>query len=291
MTRRGFNNTLFVPVAVAMLLLLLAVPQTARAHGELLIRIATVTGQIQAATNQSAQLYLQRGELYREDKNWDAAASDYSRAAALDPNLAAVDLCRAMMLSDGGDLGAARKLFDKVLARDPKDGKALVERARLFIKLGQPKLAVVDYEHGLAVLEPEPDYFLEWARTLEADARIAEALDSLDQGIKKFGPVSTLQMYAVDLELRRGNRDAAIARLDAIIQGAPRKENWLARRGDILLEAGRQAEARKSYAGALVAVKLLPLRLQHNPPMMNLQARVNAALAGLKNSPAFGKVD
>src|SRR5215475_1708348 len=62
------------PNAFGALLLLVSVlaiaalPFTARAHGELLIQIKELTRQI--ATNGTPQLYLERGELYREDRNW-----------------------------------------------------------------------------------------------------------------------------------------------------------------------------------------------------------------------------
>src|SRR5687767_1074859 len=71
--------------------------QTARAHGELEIRIAKVTRQIETATNNLDQLHLERGELHREHKDWEAAKSDYDRAEQLNPRLF-VDFCRAQML-------------------------------------------------------------------------------------------------------------------------------------------------------------------------------------------------
>ena len=86
-------------------------PQVASAHGELLIQIAAATKQIESATNNAADLYLHRAELHREHQDWEAAKSDYDRAADLDPNLVAVDFCRAKMLDDSGQFAAARADF------------------------------------------------------------------------------------------------------------------------------------------------------------------------------------
>lgn len=278
--------------SATVLVIAVAVPQSVRAHGELLIRIAAVTRQIEAATNNLAALYLERGELHREHRSWEAAGSDYARAAQLAPSLTAVDFCRAMMLADSGQLDAARAMFDKVLARCPTDGEAFIGRARVLVKLGQHKPAAADFRHGLELLsEPKPDYFLELAQALVEQGQADEALRSLDEGMKRFGSIVTLQSYALDLELRRKNNDAALARLDTILERSERKENWFARRGDILLAAGRLAEARKSLEAALAAVHTLPLRLQQGPAMLKLQSRVNAALAGMTNAPSVGNVD
>jgi hypothetical protein len=69
-----------------------------------------------------------------------------------------------------------------------------------------------------------------------------------------------------------------------------RKESWFTWRGDILLEAGRTADARKSYEAALAAVNRLPGRLQQGPAMVRLQAHVHAALAGITNAPPSGQM-
>ena len=56
-------------LAGVLAVLCLSLPQTARGHGELLIRIGEMTKKIQAATNHLGELHLQRAELYREDQN------------------------------------------------------------------------------------------------------------------------------------------------------------------------------------------------------------------------------
>src|SRR5262245_29219653 len=109
---------------------LIVTPKSATAHGELLIRINPATKRIASATNNLALIYLERGELYREDQNWEAAEADYAKAAQLDPNLVGVDFCRARMLDDAGRLPESRALFDKYLARYPSDGEAFIGRAR-----------------------------------------------------------------------------------------------------------------------------------------------------------------
>lgn len=244
---------------------------------------------MELATSNPAALYLARGELHRQHQSWDEAESDYARAAQLDPNLAAVDFCRAQWLADLGKLEAARALFDKGLARCPSDGGAFLGRARVRAKLGERPSAIADFRRGLELArEPAPADFVELAQLWLAEGQPEEALRSLDAGLKRLGPVSALQVLALELECERKNHAAALARLESLLAQATRKENWLARQGDVLLAANRPAEARKSYEAALAAVRLLPSRLQQGPAMLNLQSRVNAALSGMTNATTTG---
>ena len=177
-------------------------------------------------------------------------------------------------------------MFDQALQRSPGDGECFVGRARVLLKLGQRQAAIADFWRGLEQLrEPQPEYVVELAQALSAEGQVEEALRALDEGIRKLGPIVPLQGYALELELGRKNNDAALARLETILARALRKESWFAQRGDILLEIGRAADARKSYEAALAAVARLPGRLQQGPAMVNLQAHVHAALAGITNEP------
>ncbi len=273
------------------LILFLIPPHSARAHGELHIQIANVTKQIATATNNLGKLYLRRAELHREDQTYDDASADYDRAQQLDPTLLPeVEFCRGRMLAQSGKLEQARQMFDAVLSRPLSNPKAWIERGRVLGRLGKPQAAIADYRRGLELdTTPEPEAFLEVAHLLSDEGKPEEALRALDQGIRKFGPIPLLQVEAVQLELNARRVDAALARLDTIIQREQRKEHWYARRGEILAAAGSREEARAAYQSALGSIKLLPNRLQLNPPMQNLQADINAALAKLTIGPTEKK--
>ncbi|MBA2480512.1 MAG: hypothetical protein H0V44_07605, partial [Planctomycetes bacterium] len=88
------------------------------AHTELEVRIAEATAAIDAHP-EDATLYLQRGDLYRQHACWDDALADFERARRLAPDLAVVDLDRALTLSDAGRDADALAAFDAFLARAP----------------------------------------------------------------------------------------------------------------------------------------------------------------------------
>jgi predicted negative regulator of RcsB-dependent stress response len=122
---------------------------------------------------------------------------------------------------------------------------------------------------------------LERAQALASagDGHVAEALRSLDEGVAELGPVVTLQLLAIELELRRKTYDAALARLDAVAAQSPRKETWLERRGQILASAGRAAEAGEAFVAALAAVEALPPPRRRVRAVIELEARLRTALA------------
>jgi tetratricopeptide (TPR) repeat protein len=259
-------------------------PHAAGAHGELLLRIAELTRRIQTASNDLAVLYLQRGELYRQDQNWSAAEADLARAAQLDPTLP-VDLCRAKLLADTGQLEAARAQFDALLSRAPQNAEAWLGRAEVHLRQKRISEALADFRRALELsAHPLPAQALTLARALRDAGRADEALNLLDASLRNTGAPLELHAEALNLELECKNFDAALQRLEVILRRAHRKEEWLAKRGEILLQAGRPAEARQAFEAALAAIRTLPQRIQQNPPMLKLRADIHAALARLNGT-------
>src|SRR3954468_20383167 len=75
---------------------LLAFSAAAFGHGDLHERITALSEQIAAAPGK-ADLYLQRGEVYRNHEDWDLALADYDRADQLDPDNRVVVYARARL--------------------------------------------------------------------------------------------------------------------------------------------------------------------------------------------------
>ena len=244
------------------------------AHEGLHEQIAAITAKIKRDPK-NASLYLQRGELHRLHRDWVRAAADYDRAEHLQPGLQIVDLARGKMLFDSGKLQRAKLTLDRFLVRQPDHYEGLITRARILAKLGARTDAAKDFTQALALSSvPEPELYLERASVLAAD----EALHSLDEGINKLGPLVTLQVAAIDLELRRKNYEGALVRLDQIAAQSQRKESWLVRRGEILQLAGRDEEARAAFNAALTAIESLPPAHRQSRSVAALELRARSAL-------------
>ncbi len=228
-------------------------------------------------------LYIKRGELYRENREWSQALTDYKRAAKLDPELAVVDFCKGRLYLDQGSPELAKDPLDHFLEANPDHAEALQTRARVLVKLGSPLEAVKDFSRALN-MDMRPELYLERAQALLSVGPdyATEALAGLDEGIRNLGPVVTLELAAIDLELAASRYDYALQRLEAVANQADRKESWLARRGEILEKSGRFAEARQSYSDAIAAIDSLPERAKNTRTTEQLKARIEERIAALK---------
>jgi predicted Zn-dependent protease len=266
------------------LILLIAVcivlaPSLVWAHEGLHEQIAAITAKIKRDPK-NASLYLQRGELHRLHRDWGRAAADYDRAERLQPSLKTVELARGKMFFESGKLQRAKLTLDRFLNQQPGHYEGLVTRARVLGKLGARSDAAKDFTQALAASSaPEPELYIERANVLGGDEqRVDEALRGLDEGIHKLGSLVTLQLAAVDLELRRKNYDGALTRVDQIAAQSQRKEAWFVRRGEILKLAGRDDEARAAFNAALVAIESLPPAHRQSRSVVSLELRARSAL-------------
>jgi len=191
-------------------------------------QIAAITAKIKRDPK-NASLYLQRGELHRLHRDWSRAAADYDRTALLQPGLTIVDLARGKMLFESGRFQRAKLTLDRFLTRQPNHFEGLMTRARVLAKIGSTAAAVEDFTQAISQSPaPEPELYLERAQLIAGHGKnIDEALSGLDEGIKRLGPVVTLQLPAIELELGRQNYEGALSRLELIAAQSERKEAWL----------------------------------------------------------------
>jgi tetratricopeptide (TPR) repeat protein len=274
------NRTL---CAVALALL----PLRALAHGDFHTLIIEANKVIeQDPTNPEG--YLKRGELYRLHQQWDAARVDFDRAESLGATPASLDLGRGRLYLDTEWPLSARAAFDRFLIAQPKHVEAFVLRGRALLKLGQALSAAEDFTRAIAASpEPGPELFIERAQLMAAAGaeHLPAALRGLDEGIEKLGPLVTLQLTAIDLELKQKNYDSALARLDRVAEKSPRKESWLARRGEILLQANRPDEAKQAFQSALKSLETLPPVRRNVPAVLELERRIKREIAALGKAP------
>jgi tetratricopeptide (TPR) repeat protein len=264
-------------------MMVMAATPGAQGHAELLIQIEAMDKEIAKDPN-NPELYLRRGQLRREHLEYDLAHADFDRAEALAPQLATIDVFRGRLFLDWGWPLSARACLDRFLARHPRHFDALVLRARALTRLNQRLAAVRDYDRAIATAaEPGPDLFIERAQVLvdQGPEQLAAALKGLDEGLQRLGPLVTLQLFAIETELKRNHFDGALARVDLVAARSPRKETWLARRGEILQQAGRPDEAKQAYQSALAALQTLPPTRRNVPAMQELSKRIQQEIDSL----------
>jgi tetratricopeptide (TPR) repeat protein len=289
--RRFVSIVCMIMIALRFILLLAGaltlVDRHAFGHGDVHERINQLTQQI-TQTPSNASLFFQRAELYRVDQDYTNALIDLDRVAQLDPTIVRVDFCRGRVQFEANRPQAALPPLNKYLASKPKDAEAFTTRARVLAKLGQHKPAVEDYTTAIGLSTSSPELFIERAESWRAQGKGEEAIRGLDEGIRKMGPLVTLELPAIDLEVSLKRYDAAVARIDAVTARLQRKETWLFRRAEILRQAGRQADAKNNYREALAAIERLPPTHRNTRATLDLEGRIRAALA-TNSLPAASK--
>ncbi|EEF62257.1 tetratricopeptide repeat protein [Pedosphaera parvula] len=259
-------------------LFLFAVQAKLLAHGDLHGRIAALTIQINAETN-NPQLYLERGELHRLHEEWEGALADFNRAAALDPTSKLAELGRGRALLGAGNPKEALLALEIFLKAFPHHIEARLTYARALSRLNRPAEAAENFSQVIQLTpDPMPDYYLERARMLVLANRLDEALNGLDEGIKRTKAVASLQLPAIDLEIQQKHFDEALSRLDQLSALAPRKEAWAARRGEILELADRTTEARAAYMSGLAWLQDLAPARRQTRMMVELDHRLREGL-------------
>jgi tetratricopeptide (TPR) repeat protein len=173
-----------------------------------------------------------------------------------------------------------------LLAETPNHPEANLALARALAELGQSRDAAAHYTRAIeAAPVAIPSHYLERADVLLVSGEPQVALNGLDEGLSRLGPVVALASRAIEIELAQGRVDAALVRLDRLASRASRQETWLARRAEILEDSGRRAEARAAYAEVLSEIDRLPARRRATPAMAQLESRAREGVARLTRAP------
>ncbi|HUR46989.1 MAG TPA: tetratricopeptide repeat protein, partial [Candidatus Saccharimonadales bacterium] len=256
---------------------------TGWSHGDMHGQIVETTKLIDKDPR-NPSLYIKRSDLYRAHGDFDNAYADLEQASILDRRMEVLPLARGRLFFEANWPQSAKNALDQFLASHTNHVEAHALRARCLSKLGRRMDAVKDYSRAIAFsAEGAPELYLERAQTLseEGTKYFPEAVKGLEEGMKKMGPLITLQLYAIDLEARQKNFDAALTRLDTVAAASPRKETWLARKGELLQQAGRPDEAAEAFKAALKAIAKLPDARRYVPAMQELEKRIQAVLQAL----------
>ncbi len=249
------------------------------AHGDLHNQITQLTKQLEAEPK-NAVLYHKRGELHRAHGEYLEALADYTAAEKLDPKLDVVLLSRGRVLSESGKFASALKALDEFVSRHPDHIEARWLRGRVLARLNRRDEAEKEFVGVIAATEePSPEQIIERAQNLEQAGRVEYALSSVNAAMKRVGSLATLEMEALNLELQLKRYDDVLMRLNRLIAGAQRKETYLARKADVLRQAGKSEMAQRCYAEALQAIVALPENQRHVKSTIKLEEEVRRQLA------------
>jgi tetratricopeptide (TPR) repeat protein len=240
--------------ALAAALLAIALPAAVFAHADV-DELKSEADAAVALRPHDPLAHLDRARVLRVAGDWDAALAALDAAAARGADAEEVDAIRASVLLDAHRPQPALREIDRILARRPDRYGVVFERGRALLMLGRAAQAEQEFGRAIAAMpSPKPEHVFVRRDALLALDRPEAALAALDAGMVRIGPVAALQLAALDIEVQLARLDAALDRIDALIGPDGHNPAWIARRGEILQRAGRNAEAQVEYERALALI-------------------------------------
>lgn len=261
-------------------------PPIVQAHGDVHVLIDLVSKEIEKTPN-NPDLFLKRGQLYTEDRDFKNARKDYLHARNLQPDLYLSDLLLAELYAEHQKADSALIWVNLFLKKHPNDGNALITRAGIYTLLSSPTLAQQDIEQAFQKLKnPSTKHYTFIAKTIiKADStQIDEALKWLHLGQQRIGFDIVLLETEIKLATKAGRYQHAIGVTNDVMQRFPRKEKWLYQKGQILEKACQNKAALKEYEATLSAINQLPLRFRKTSKMIELEALALEGIHRLKLS-------
>ncbi|KAB2644061.1 MAG: tetratricopeptide repeat protein [Verrucomicrobia bacterium] len=268
-------------MTASVLLVLSAGP--ALGHGGFHERLAQLAVALEKSPNDPA-LHFELADVNGQHGDWQMALLNLARVEELAPGKFPTSLLRGQAWLTGGQPGKAKTALDTLLAGQPEHARGRLLRARAAQRLGDAAGSLADYREALRrTPAPDPDLLQETAGALAAGGLPEEAVRVLAAGMEKLGPIPSLVLRAMEVEIATGNFDAALARVEALRKSAPRPEPWMARRASVLAQAGRIEESRVAWQALVTHLEALPNLERGSHAMSKLAEDARHALASLAN--------
>lgn len=271
----------FYLILIALLILPAA---SAVAHGPIHESIKRVTKKIKQEPK-NASLYIERGQYYQVDENFDLALNDFLTARALDPEIKMIDYHCGKLFAEHKYPATAKRFADRFLGYNQEHVAGLMLRASIYVQLKQDSLAIIDYEKGINNTNtPKPEYFIDISKAfIAADStNFKSALQWLEKGEEYLGFNITLKSYAYDLAMDRKQHAKAVEIVDTVLPKLNRKETWLYKKGMALESGNNHRIAKEVYQETISNIRNLPRRFQKTKMMLELEAKTQMALIRLK---------
>lgn len=241
------------------------VPPISSAHDDPAKTVSALTQHISEEPD-NADLYVRRGDLYRANKNWPKALADFLKATELLDDSSALDGAIGESLLGTGQAQEALPYLNRYLQREPRNASILEVRGKTHTALGNNAAAATDFQAAIKyTTKPQPDIYLKLAAAQTAEQKYDAALATIESGVNKLGPAISLLDAAIDIEIRQGDYDAALKRIDTLPGKLRETPKWLIRKGDIFRLDQQEAAALQSYQQAQIRFEALP-EIRRNLP-------------------------
>ena len=130
----------------------LAIASPCSAHQQIGLKLDQLNAEITEHPN-DAELYVQRSDLYRLNREWALAEADLETAVGLTPDDPDLQFYLGRLWFEAGRPAPARSALDRFIAARPGHVPGLVIRGRVLGALGDRLAAAADYDRVIARLD------------------------------------------------------------------------------------------------------------------------------------------
>lgn len=264
---------------LALLLCLILPLSQASGHGAYHDELLRIGRELETKPEDRSMLYRQRAVLHIGHEDWQAALVDLERVDRLQASSGDTNGLRGQALNLAGQWAAAQAALTNHLTLHPDDGEALFHRGHARLQLGDKRAAVTDYQAAF-----EKTGALQTGQVSEMAEAISEidgpgaGANFMERVLVRSGSEPGLLERAVELHLRSGQIEPALRHLASLQRVMPRPEPVMARRAQVLEQAGHRAESAAAWAALRDHLLALPNLDRGTPAMSQLLRQAEQAL-------------
>jgi len=226
---------------------------------------------------ESVALELHRADLYRRQRNWDAALHDYQQVAERDPDNIAMMLGRAQLHLDQQQYSQAKLWSTRVQRLQPDHTQGELQTARALAGIGDYAGASIMFDRAFKRFEQSrPEHYIEHVQLLVATGNPnaeRHAVAILDKGAEALGHPISLHSVAVEIEKTSGQLNAALTRIGKVLASNGSLLNWRLQRSELLAELGRPIEALGDLHCVIHRIQQLPEHRRRSRAFQTLMQR------------------
>lgn len=264
--------------AVALFLCVITGTEGVQGHGAYHELVVAMTADIEKQPT-NAELYRRRAHVHVEHEDWQTALVDLEMADRLSHEPVESDFLRGRALLLGRHFKEARQCLNEYIDAHPNLGTPRLFRARVLGALELNEDAFLDYQHGYSLLpQVEPDHVFELAQFANLAGGPERALAAMEDGMRRIGPLAALVDQAVKLEVSLKRYDAAVKRLNDALANTQLKTPWMAKRAELLTQAGRKSEADQAWQTLVDHILAMPTLERGSHSMCRLLEQAQQAL-------------
>lgn len=255
-------------------------PAPVLAHGDIAEHIQIMTDQYQLQP--SAELLVRRARAYIDQNNPRAARKDLQRALDLEPQRHEAWYWLASAELKLGQPARALEAIEKFLGAADSDtarASGLVIKGDALLAAGDPLAAAETYAGALR-LEPDanPEHVLKAVDAFHA-AKSGRWRSELDEGLRRLGPLVSLQERGYQYDMADGDYESALRRVGQMLASGLRRPQLLYKQALTYKALQRPEAARASLQAALHELEQLPAVRREIPALQQLRHDIERELA------------